>query len=169
MLLDVSKLKNEPGGTLAFEVSLDLSDLTFCGDCRAARPVHAAGTVRNTADVFVLSGELTATLEGVCDRCAKPVTRAISIPMHAVLSEALANDDGEEDPWLFLLDGDQADLDEIVTTTFVLGMDTKFLCRDDCKDLCPSCGKDLNLGPCDCKAEPDPRLAVLKQLLKEKE
>ena len=169
MLLDVSKLKNEPGGTLAFEVSLDLSDLAFCGDCRAAEPVCAVGSVRNTAGVFVLSGELTTTLEGVCDRCAKPIRRSITLPMQAVLADELANDDGEEDPWLFLLDGDCADLDEIVTTTFVLGMDTKFLCRDDCKGLCPTCGKDLNLGPCDCQPEPDSRLAVLKQLLKEKE
>ncbi|MEO8337908.1 MAG: hypothetical protein ABI664_23240 [bacterium] len=25
------------------------------------------------------------------------------------------------------------------------------LCRDDCKGLCPTCGAELNLGPCDCQ------------------
>ena len=169
MLLDISKIKQEPGSTLPFEVSLDLSDLTFCADCRAAEPVRAIGTVRNTAGVFVLQGELRATMQGSCDRCARSVTREMVFPLHAVLASELTNDDGEEDPWLFLLQGDEVDLGEILTTTFVLGMDAQFLCSDDCKGLCPVCGRDLNLGPCDCKPEPDPRLAVLKQLLKEKE
>jgi uncharacterized protein len=40
------------------------------------------------------------------------------------------------------------------------------LCREDCKGICPQCGKNLNLGPCDCKVENvDPRLEILKQLL----
>ena len=43
-----------------------------------------------------------------------------------------------------------------------------FLCSEDCKGLCAVCGKNLNEGPCDCKPEPDPRLAVLAQLLKDK-
>ena len=167
MLLDVSKIKNEAGGTLPFEVSLDLSDLDFCGSCRAVTPVTASGQVRNTAGVYVMSGQVAATMQGVCDRCARDVTRQVVFPLHAVLSNEQNGEDGEEDPWLFLLDGDEADLDEIVTTAFVLGMDTKFLCSEDCKGLCPRCGKDLNLGPCECKPEPDPRLAVLKQLLKE--
>ena len=167
MLLDVSKIKNEPGGTLAFEVSLDLDDLDFSG-CRAVTPVQAQGTVRNTAGVYVMTGEVTALMHGACDRCAGDVTRQMQFPLHAVLASELTCEDGEEDPWLFLLDGDMADLEDIVTTTFVLGMDSKLLCSEDCKGLCPRCGKDLNLGPCDCKPEPDPRFAVLQQLLKEK-
>ena len=31
--------------------------------------------------------------------------------------------------------------------------------------LCDKCGKNLNDGPCDCRDEGDPRLAVLRQLL----
>ena len=59
------------------------------------------------------------------------------------------------------------DLDEAVTTAFVLAMDTKNLCSEDCKGLCPKCGADLNLGPCGCRPEADPRWAALAQLLKE--
>ena len=59
----------------------------------------------------------------------------------------------------------QADLDEILTTAVVLNMDSKLLCSEDCKGLCPKCGADLNLGPCGCKPETDPRLAVLQQFL----
>lgn len=164
MLLDVSPILDQSGSTLPFEVSLDLSELTF-GGCRTDAPVKAAGTVRNTAGVFVLSSELQSVLRGVCDRCAKELVREIRFPLHAILS-ARPQDDGEEDPWSFPLENNKADLDEIVTTAFVLSMEPKFLCREDCKGLCPRCGKDLNDGPCDCRPEPDPRFAVLSQLLK---
>ena len=42
-------------------------------------------------------------------------------------------------------------------------MDSKFLCKEDCKGLCPDCGKNLNLGPCGCRKKNDPRFAVLEQ------
>ena len=44
-------------------------------------------------------------------------------------------------------------------------MDIKNLCSDDCKGLCFKCGVDLNVEPCRCKPEVDPRLAALAQLL----
>ena len=66
---------------------------------------------------------------------------------------------------LFPLDGDAVDLDEVLSTCFILDMETKFLCREDCKGLCPTCGKNLNLGPCGCRKQVDPRFAVLEQLL----
>ena len=53
----------------------------------------------------------------------------------------------------------------MVTEAFVLAMDTKNLCSDDCKGLCPKCGADLNQGPCSCRPETDPRWAALSQLL----
>ena len=166
MLLNLSALKDNPGGAIPFEVALDLHELAFGGCCPATEPVTAVGEVRNTAGVYVLSGSLRTTLHGPCDRCAKDVDKPVEFPLHAILAPELANDDGEEDPWIFLLENGCADLDDIVTTTFVLSMDSKVLCREDCKGLCCRCGKDLNDGPCACQPDGDPRLAVLKQLLK---
>ena len=71
----------------------------------------------------------------------------------------------EEHDEIVLLDGTELDLDEVVTTAYVLAMDTKHLCSDDCKGLCFKCGVDLNVEPCRCKPEVDPRLAALAQLL----
>ena len=98
MLLNLSSLKDNPGGTIPFEVVLDLHELVF-GGCRpATEPVTASGEVRNTAGVYVLSGELRTTLHGPCDRCAKDVDKPVSFPLHAILAEELTSGDGEEDP-----------------------------------------------------------------------
>ena len=56
-------------------------------------------------------------------------------------------------------------LDEILETSLILDMETKFRCREDCKGLCDTCGANLNLGPCGCRKPRDPRFAVLEQLL----
>ena len=54
---------------------------------------------------------------------------------------------------------------ELARTAFILGMDTKTLCSEDCKGICPGCGVNLNQGSCTCKKETDPRLAALAKLL----
>ena len=138
--------------------------MTFGGSCPAAEPVIATGQVRNTAGVLEMTGIVKTTLHGVCDRCTAAFTREVQYPIEAVLVPNLDSDDFES-PWVFELEHDCADLDDIVTSIFVLNMDSKLLCREDCKGLCFRCGANLNLGPCGCKPEPDPRFAALQQLL----
>lgn len=167
MLLRLSKLIEASDGVQPFETSLDLSELDFGGQKPVQEPVRAVGSVRNTAGVLILEAVLTTTLHAICDRCAAPFLRKLTLPVRAVLTRSLENED-EADEWTFLLEDDCVDLDEVLTTAFVLQMDSKLLCRPDCKGLCFRCGKNLNDGACDCRPEPDPRLAVLGQLLKDK-
>ena len=164
MLLDLKPILVTPGASLPFETHENLSDLVF-GSCKpASKPVLAYGKVRNTAGVLELTGELTTTLHGVCDRCASEFARAVQIPIHAVLvsEEELEQ---AEDEWVFGIHDGCADLTDIITTAFVLNMDSQLLCRPDCKGVCFRCGKNLNEGPCGCRKEPDSRFAVLQQLL----
>ena len=72
----------------------------------------------------------------------------------------------ENDDYIFIEDN-KLDLLPPVEEQMMLEMPSKTLCREDCLGLCPKCGKNLNEGPCTCeKHETDPRLAVLKTLLK---
>ena len=164
MLLGLSKIIDCPGASLPFSVSVDLSDLCYGVSYPITEPVVASGTVRNTAGVLMMEGELTTTIHGTCDRCASPFDREIRFPINVVLVTELA-DEENEDEWVFPLEGDSADLDDIVRTVFVLNLDSKLLCRDDCKGICCKCGRNLNDGPCQCEKELDPRFAALKQLL----
>ena len=164
MRLGLSQIIDRPGESISYSAVVDLSDLQY-GTCfPVTEPVKASGTVRNTAGVLVMKGEITTCIHGICDRCAAEFDREMEIPIDAVLVTELANEENE-DEWVFTLEGDSADLDDIVRTIFVLNMDSKLLCSDDCKGLCCRCGKNLNDGPCSCEKEIDPRLAALKQLL----
>lgn len=164
MRLGLSQIIDRPGESISYSAVVDLSDLQY-GTCfPVTEPVKAEGTVRNTAGVLVMKGEITTCIHGVCDRCAAEFDREMALPIDAVLVTELANEENE-DEWVFTLEGDSADLDDIVRTIFVLNMDSKLLCSDDCKGMCCRCGKNLNEGPCSCEKEIDPRLAALKQLL----
>ena len=164
MLLGLSKIIDCPGASLPFNVSVDLSDLCYGVSYPVTEPVVASGTVRNTAGVLMMEGDLTTTIHALCDRCASPFDREIHFPIDVVLVTELA-DEENEDEWVFPLEADAADLDDIVRTVFVLNLDSKLLCREDCRGLCQRCGKNLNDGPCNCRKELDPRFAALKQLL----
>lgn len=168
MLLDLSKLIDVPGSQTKFQTSLDLSDLQFGNCCPATEPVTAEGVVKNVAGVLKLDGTVSAHLTGVCDRCAESFVRDVQFPLEAILVTELA-DEENEDEWTFLLEGNSADLDDIITTNFVLNMGSRLLCAETCKGLCCRCGVNLNRETCKCEKETDPRLAVLKQLLKEKD
>ena len=164
MLLGLSKIIDCPGASVPFSTSVDLSDLCFGVSYPVSEPVQAEGMVRNTAGVLVMTGNITTCIHGTCDRCASPFDREIDLPINVVLVTEMANEENE-DEWVFPLEGDSADLDDIVRTVFVLNLDSKLLCKEDCKGLCHRCGKDLNDGPCNCHKELDPRFAALKQLL----
>ncbi|MBE6974628.1 MAG: DUF177 domain-containing protein [Ruminococcaceae bacterium] len=164
MLLGLSKIIDSPGASVSFSTSVDLSDLQY-GRCHpVSEPVVAEGTVRNTAGVLVMKGEIRTTIHGVCDRCATEFDQDVIHPIDVVLVTELA-DEENEDEWVFPLEGDSADLEDIVRTVFVLNMDSKLLCMPECKGLCCGCGRNLNTDRCTCQKEIDPRFAALKQLL----
>ena len=168
MLLNLASIIATPGGEVPFQFSMDFSQMDFGGSTPATEPVLIQGTVRNEAGVLLLRASIQTSLHCICDRCAAPFDREYAQTIEAILVTELAHEENEDD-WTFLLKSDCADLDEIITTAFVLNLDSKMLCSDDCKGLCATCGKNLNQGPCTCQKELDPRLAVLKQLLKDKE
>ncbi len=164
MLLGLSKIIDCPGAAVSFSTSVDLSDLQYGSCFPVDEPVTASGTVRNTAGVLVMTGTISTTIHGVCDRCASDFAQSVAYPIDVVLVTELSSEENE-DEWVFPLEGDSADLEDIVRTVFVLNMDSKLLCKPDCKGLCCRCGKNLNDGPCRCQKELDPRFAALQQLL----
>lgn len=167
MRLNLKNIINVPGGVCPFSYALDFSDLEFGGAHPIDQPVQVTGQVRNMAGALVLEGTAATTLHLVCDRCAKPFAREKTVRLETLLAQELADERSDDE--IVLLDGDEVDLDDVATTAFVLAMDSKNLCSEDCKGICPGCGVDLNVEPCRCKPEVDPRLAVLAKLLEDKE
>ena len=54
------------------------------------------------------------------------------------------------------------DIMYLVRQTLALTEDIRFLCKPQCKGLCPLCGQNLNEGSCGCKPENLSPFAALK-------
>ncbi len=161
MRLNVKPILYTPGSRLPFSFALDLRDLEFNGRNPIVEPVQVDGQVTNTAGLLELSLTAQTTLDAMCDRCMKRFPQKKTVEYQCLLAETVENEDSE----IVLLEDGEVDVGDLARTAFILGMDTRTLCSEDCKGLCPRCGADLNLGPCGCRREVDPRLAVLGRLL----
>lgn len=149
-------------------------------------PVRFAGTLTRAGDRFHLRGRIGATLQLTCGRCLTPFPKAVDTavdltyvpdraPAGTAAKDAKAQAPDEE---VELQDEDLntsyyhdhvLDLGEMLREQFYLALPMQPLCRPDCQGLCPVCGKDRNLEPCQCQTEwVDPRLSVLKALVTRK-
>lgn len=164
MRLNVNKLLHTPGASQTFHFTMDLSELAFGGMCPISRPVAVDGVVRNEAGVLLCDLTAQTTLSAVCDRCLTPFDLPKSVPYHCVLAEEKQFEENDE---IVLLEQDTVDLETLARTAFILDMDTKILCSPDCKGLCGGYGANLNVEPCRCKKEIDPRLLKLASLLEQ--
>lgn len=162
MRLDLRDIIHVPDARKTFQLQLDLSGQDFCGSSPIVRPVEIEGSVTNHAGALVLEGTARSVLELQCDRCGKTFSREHVVVLDNLVAQELEDEENDD---ILLLEGTELDLDEAAGTAFILAMDTKNLCSDDCKGLCAKCGADLNLGPCGCGPDVDPRLAALAQLL----
>ena len=164
MIIELESIFNTDGLKLPVDYELSLASVEVSGLNPISAPAKVVGCVENNAGIVTLTAKVQFVYEAPCDRCAVDVKREFTFPVEHTLVVALEsgdNDDFLEVPNMRL------NLDELVEEDVNLALPTKYLCNDDCKGLCPQCGKNLNETQCDCKAPIDPRFAALLQLLDE--
>ena len=162
MRLDLRELIVNPEARIPFRTELETDRLSFPSVKDYLTPPRAEGVVFSEAGILRAEGTIMAEMLCVCERCGQEFESVKETDIDAVIVQ----EESEEYPEFFVLQGTELDLQELLSTCLILDMETKFLCREDCKGLCARCGRNLNLGPCGCGKEIDPRFQVLGQLLK---
>lgn len=99
--------------------------------------------VQSVCDELIVRGKVWAEIKTQCSRCTEFFSTNIS-------------DSGFLRT--FPLTGVEGDLDitEDIREAILLDLPHFPLCNDECKGLCPKCGKSLNEGPCGCTDEEGP-------------
>lgn len=152
----------------AFRCALDLSGLELDGVKPFCAPVQMEAEIGGVTGAVRLLVRLQYTVSMPCDRCGKQTVKCFQREFEHLLVRELSDEQEaaslEED--YLVVPEERLDLDELVREDILLDLPTKYLCKEDCKGLCPKCGKDLNEGDCGCdRREVDPRLEILKSLL----
>ncbi len=155
-------------------VDFDGQQCDFPADAgKLRKPIHLEAHVRKVRDEITIEGRLSTRVDVVCARCLKAhdeildeAFEVVYFPQPALLGQ---DDDVELTPSeldCYYYEGETISLLEVVRDQVLLMIPVKPLCRPDCAGLCPTCGKNLNLGPCECAPQTgDARFAVLEQLL----
>ena len=163
MELDLKRIAVKEDEELPFSYDADLTDMEMNGAHPFRTPVHIEGSVRNHLGILKLHATVAALYETQCARCLAPVHVDLNVPCDMILSHEVQDDERDD---IYQLEGDTVELDDIVIPALLLEVQMVYLCKPDCKGLCPTCGKDRNQGPCGCDGrEIDSRLAVLQKLL----
>jgi len=151
--VDVRDLHQGPRETVA---QLEPGDPTFTGlDLDLDGPVQVAGRLSQTGDLeFFWQARLAARLHGSCRRCLKAIVYPLDADVEVLFS---ADPDAADDPSVYPLAEPvtRVDVRPAVREEVALAVSAYPLCREDCAGLCPRCGADLNVGPCDCTAPSD--------------
>ena len=164
VIIDLKRFFQADGLSESFSHELDLSGMELGGVKPFCAPVKTSSRLTAFGGSVLLQAETAYTLTMPCDRCFETVSRTFTPCFSHTLVRELSSQE-EDGDWILVPDG-KLDLDGLLQEDILLDLPVKFLCREDCKGLCPTCGQNLNEGSCGCtQREVDSRLAVLQRLL----
>lgn len=177
MLISVLDLERDPvefdcqigSGEIGYGAQISqVGDLLVRG--RAELLVEHRGPNQEVEDIRFRAG-YSGHFRMPCARCLEPVECPLQDDVDLVF-RPLGADDGPADRSISTSDteigyyqnGGLA-LEDVLREQVLLSLPGRTLCREDCKGLCPGCGRNLNTEACACGATPaDPRWNALADL-----
>ena len=161
MRFDLNKLLDGAGFSDVVTDDVDLSQYSAGGERPLRDPVHITAQAKNRVGVVSLDCTYRFALDLPCDRCLAPVHRDMTLSIPHTVVRSLQNGPQDDEEYLVAPDG-FVELSELAANYVIPELPSRFLCREECKGLCPICGCDRNVTQCQCQTkETDPRLADL--------
>jgi uncharacterized protein len=119
----------------------------------------------------LVTGSVSAAVEGVCGRCLREIGEEIEVPVQELYAyEHSTTEETTDSDEVGRMLGDLVDLEPAVRNAVVLTLPTNPLCRPDCPGLCPECGVYRDDLPADhSHGDVDPRWVALRNLSKTEE
>lgn len=181
--IDISPIKGAKGATLPLDFALVLEDVPEAGCVvRFEEPARVSGRLTNIGDCIMLTGEVQAAVEMLCDRCVESFEFRVSAKLEygyvdsgrpegqsgRRTGRARSKKDADSDQDFRYYEGEEIDAAPEIREAVLLALPGKRLCSTECKGICPHCGANRNRSECSCSDDPvDPRLAELSRLLSE--
>ena len=167
MFIEIEDLKPEP---LHVEHVYPAGELNLAHeDAGLSAPVTTVFTLTHKEAALRINGTVETSVRFRCSRCLREIVKPLNsrfdlsyLPQPKLPSSVHEIELKYDEMDVGFYDGLRFDVDLMVLEQIELSMPMRFVCREDCRGLCPSCGTDLNEKDCGCKqADPDTRLASL--------
>jgi DUF177 domain-containing protein len=160
------------------EIGADVID--YGQDIHQVQPLRSSGHAelveerrghRERIEDIRVAGAFSTRLEMTCARCLESVARDIAGDFD-LLYRPRGADAGvdertvvQDESEVSYYTGEGVLLEDVLREQVLLAVPLKTVCREDCRGLCPRCGRNLNVEQCNC-AEPleEPRWSALKEI-----
>ncbi len=177
MRFTIPELEQE---AIDFDESLAPGTIDFIEDMRQVGVLHTAGRAdllrehRGPHDIVEdirVRASLETRMEVSCARCLEPVEQALETSFDLLFRPRDVDIEGVDraittsETEIGYYEGDGLLLEDVLREQILLALPAKVLCKEDCKGLCPECGRNRNTDLCDCATAPaDPRWASLQTI-----
>jgi uncharacterized protein len=177
MFFEIKDLELHP---IEFAERFEPGSIDLGSDYRQITPIESSGRVdlveehygkHKTIQDIRIQGQLTTSLESFCARCLEPLTQDVKREFDLLYRpqgadagrDELSVTDAEAE--ISYYEGEGILLDDVIREQILLAVPIKITCNEDCKGLCPHCGKNLNQETCSCAvAQEEPRWSALKEI-----
>ena len=159
IIVDIRDLLSEPGDHLALSGILDLDGYEMGSlHYEVESPLSYHVTLSNVDNGVFLLGHVEGSVTGECGRCLEPARFELDAETEGfyLASDEQAEGLGlAEDEYELVPDSGEVDIAPVLFAAIAYDPPQVLLCSPDCKGLCPTCGANLNEGPCDCSRQDD--------------
>jgi uncharacterized protein len=177
LLIEIKELELHP---VDFQEELSPGTIDLGEDVRQQTALRAEGRAdlveehhgkHQVVQDIRVRGKIETELQVACARCLEPVELPVERSFD-LLYRPLGTDAGHKELSVTVAEaeigyyqGEGLLLEDMLREQVLLAVPIKAVCREDCKGLCPHCGRNLNEGACSCEDElEDPRWAALKDI-----
>ncbi|MBI5968944.1 MAG: DUF177 domain-containing protein [Deltaproteobacteria bacterium] len=137
---------------------------------RFISPITVHLSLSKLGNTILVKSRAEAKVEWSCARCLEIFSLGLTSEYSTILKPKPGFSlQGEvvftrEDVETEFYEGEEIDLTSLVQDQVLLALPQKALCREECRGLCPRCGKNLNREVCECAVGfVDPRLEILRK------
>ena len=135
--LNVSRALKSPHLSLPFEADAQIPEMEVLGDPVRFEDIAVKGEVVGSSETVGVEAVVTATVHSRCARCLEA---ASSFDLGGGNAGRIRPPAGSQRPGSVRLQGYTVDLSEAVKDALVLlQLPMRFLCKEDCRGLCPKC------------------------------
>jgi len=165
---------------LEFDENYPPGAIEFSPEFRQLGPLHADGRVEvvvehrghhQDVEDIRLVGRVQAKLEFSCARCLEPVPHEVDKSFDLIFRPQGVDRRADEvsiseaETEIGYYQGEGLLLEDALREQVLLATPVRALCREDCKGLCPHCGRNSNVEQCSCEQHPsDPRWDALSEI-----
>lgn len=153
MIINLKDFLKSPDQNLSFKGQIDNNETDYVLDgLNINFPIIYQGVLTKIGgDNLKVEMDIEYNFDTNCDRCLKPINKVIKSSFVAYsFDDAL---EYESDEQTFEIENDGFFVDDLVISMIITSSQSKTLCKEDCKGLCPKCGTDWNVESCNCEQD----------------